>query len=124
MERILEVPSTPKPSLSKHSCGLPAIRTVDYKTLTTVQRKWLKRRQAIEPAIGHVKHDHRMDRCWLKGEQRDALHAVLCAAGFNIRWLMRATARLGLAAVHLRLQLLALIARSVWSRHRSHCCAS
>jgi IS5 family transposase len=31
-----------------------------------------------------------MDRCWLKGAEGDALHAVLCAAAFNIRWLMRA----------------------------------
>ena len=37
-----------------------------------------------------------MDRCWLKGAEGDALHAVLCAAGFNIRWLLRAIARLGL----------------------------
>jgi IS5 family transposase len=46
--------------------------------------------QDIEPVIGHAKADHRMDRCWLKGAEGDALHAVLCAAGFNIRWLMRA----------------------------------
>jgi hypothetical protein len=63
-----------------------------YKTLTATQRSWLKRRQAIEPAIGHAKADHRMDRCWLKGSEGDALHAVLCAAGFNIRWLLRAIA--------------------------------
>jgi IS5 family transposase len=30
-----------------------------------------------------------MDRNWLKGEVADAIHAVLCAAGYNIRWLMR-----------------------------------
>jgi IS5 family transposase len=54
-----------------------------YKSLTTLQRKWLRRRQAIEPAIGHAKHDNGMDRCWLKGSDGDALHAVLCAAGFN-----------------------------------------
>ncbi len=46
----------------------------------------------MEPAIGHLKADHRMDRCWLKGSEGDALHAVLCAAGFNIRWLLRAIA--------------------------------
>lgn len=69
-----------------------------FKTLTTLQRRWLKRRQAVEPTIGHLKQDHRMDRCWLKGAEGDALHTVLCAAGFNIRWLMRAIARLGLAA--------------------------
>jgi IS5 family transposase len=38
-----------------------------------------------------------MDRCWLAGATGDALHAVLCAAGYNIRWLMRVVARLGLA---------------------------
>ena len=49
------------------------------KSLTTTQRRWLKRRQTIEPAIGHAKLDHRMDRCWLGGAAGDALHAVLCA---------------------------------------------
>lgn len=64
-----------------------------YKSLNAQQRRWLKRRQAIEPTIGHTKHDHRMDKCWLKGSEGDALHAVLCAAGFNIRWLLRALRR-------------------------------
>jgi len=64
-----------------------------YKSLNAQQRRWLKRRQAIEPTIGHTKHDHRMDKCWLKGAEGDALHAVLCAAGFNIRWLLRALRR-------------------------------
>jgi hypothetical protein len=59
----------------------------------------LVRRQAIEPIIGHVKQDHGMQRCWLKGQTGDALHAVLCAAGYNLRWLLRAIIRLGLAPV-------------------------
>ena len=50
----------------------------------------------IEPTIGHLKADHRLDRCWLKGAEGDALHTVLCAAGYNLRWLMRAVRRLGL----------------------------
>lgn len=50
-----------------------------YKSLSKQQRRWLKRRQAIEPTIGHAKQDHWMDRCWLKGSEGDALHAVLCA---------------------------------------------
>jgi len=66
------------------------------KSLTEQQRRWLRRRQAIEPAIGHAKLDHRMDRCWLAGASGDALHAVLCAAGYNIRWLLRAILRKGL----------------------------
>ncbi len=43
-----------------------------------------------------LKSDHRMDRCWLAGSIGDALHTMLCAAGYNLRWLMRAVARLGL----------------------------
>lgn len=66
------------------------------KTLSNKQRRWLKRRRAIEPIIGHVKHDHGMRRCWLKGKTGDAVHAVLCAAHYNLRWLLRAIARLGL----------------------------
>lgn len=66
------------------------------KSLNRQQRRWLKRRQAVEPTIGHLKSEHRMDRCWLAGSIGDALHTVLCAAGYNLRWLMRAVARLGL----------------------------
>lgn len=74
-----------------------------FKSLTDPQRRGLKTRQAIEPAIGHTKHDNGMDRCWLKGQTGDALHAVLCAAGYNIRWLLRAIVRLGLRGLYLRL---------------------
>ena len=83
--------------------GITIIHRGKYKSLTQPQRRWLKRRQAVEPAIGHMKADHRLDRCWLAGEQGDALHAVLCAAGYNLRWLMRAVLRLGLKAIFLRL---------------------
>lgn len=69
-----------------------------YKSLSEHEKRLLKRRQAIEPAIGHTKADHRMDRCWMKGALGDALHALCCAAGYNIRWLLRAIARKGLAA--------------------------
>jgi IS5 family transposase len=59
------------------------------KSLSESEVKLLARRQAIEPIIGHLKQDHRMDRCHLKGETGDRIHAVLCAAGFNIKWLLR-----------------------------------
>jgi IS5 family transposase len=81
-----------------------------YKSLTAQQRRWLKRRQAVEPAIGHLKSDHRMDRCWLQGQLGDALHAVLCAAGYNLRWLLRAMVRLDLKALLLRPLFLSLLA--------------
>ncbi|WP_231480588.1 IS5 family transposase [Thiomonas sp. FB-Cd] len=69
------------------------------KRISSKDRKQLKRRQAIEPIIGHLKSDHRMDRCPLKGEQGDRLHAVLCAAGYNIKWLLRMIARKGVPFV-------------------------
>ncbi len=59
-------------------------------------RRLLKRRQAIESLIGHTKTDHRMDRSWLQGAVGHALHALCCAAGYNILWLLRAIVRLGL----------------------------
>ena len=60
------------------------------------ERKLLKRRQAVEPALGHLKADYRMNRCWPKSSMGDALHALSCAVGYNLRWLMRAVVRLGL----------------------------
>ena len=69
--------------------GLSIKHRGKFKTLSKTERKNLKRRQAIEPIIGHLKQDHRMDRCHLKGETGDRIHAVLCAAGFNIKWLLR-----------------------------------
>jgi IS5 family transposase len=83
--------------------GIEIIHRGRYKTMTNQHKRWLKRRQAIEPMIGHVKSDNRMDRCWLQGALGDALHALSCAAGYNIRWLLRAIARLGLKVVFLRL---------------------
>lgn len=59
------------------------------KQLTPSEWRWLKRRQAVEPTIGHLKAEHRMRRCHLKGQLGDALNAVLAAAGYNLRWLMR-----------------------------------
>ena len=46
--------------------------------------------------IGHLKADRRMNKCHLKGSLGDSLHAVLCAAGFNIRWLLRMIAKKGI----------------------------
>ncbi len=71
--------------------------------LTQQQKRWLRRRQAIEPGIGHLKQDHRMNRCYLQGALGDTLNALCSAVGYNLRWLMRAVVRLNLAAAFLRL---------------------
>jgi IS5 family transposase len=78
--------------------GLTITHRGRAKRLDAEGLKLIKRRNAIEPVIGHLKADHRMDRCHLKGEIDDRLHAVLCAAGYNIRWLLRAIVRKGVTA--------------------------
>ncbi len=55
------------------------------RSLTSRLRKLLRRRSAIEPEIGHMKSDGRLARCPLKGTIGDALYAVLCGCGHNIR---------------------------------------
>ena len=63
---------------------------------TPGERRWrrsrLRRRSVIEALIGHMKVDGLMDRNWLKGTAGDAMHAILCAAGQNLRLLLRAIA--------------------------------
>jgi len=49
---------------------------------------WMKRRAAVEPGIGHLKREHRMDRNRLKGTLGDRLNAVLSAAGMNFSKLL------------------------------------
>lgn len=56
--------------------------------MTPALRKALRRRSAIEPTIGHMKTDGRLARCPLKGMIGDALFAVLCACGHNIRLIL------------------------------------
>jgi IS5 family transposase len=79
-----------------------------YKRLSDKERTLLKRRQAIEPIIGHLKSDHRLNRCHLKGADGDAIHAVLCAAGYNIRWLLRMIRKKGIRLYFFLIKLLAL----------------
>ena len=52
-------------------------------------RKKCKTRAAVEPIIGHVKHDCRMAKNYLKGTVvGDVINANLAAAGFNFRGLL------------------------------------
>jgi IS5 family transposase len=52
--------------------------------------RWMKRRAAIEPSIGHLKQERRMERCRLKGTEGDKVNAVLSAAGMNFSKLLAA----------------------------------
>jgi IS5 family transposase len=71
--------------------------------LTPRLGKLLRRRSAIEPEIGHMKSDGRLARCALKGTIGDALFAVLCGCGHNIRKIL----------AHLRALLAVLLANLI-----------
>ena len=60
-----------------------------YKGASRSERRRRRRRSAVEPKIGHLKSDHRMNRCFLAGLRGDATNAVLAAAGANMRKLLR-----------------------------------
>jgi transposase, IS5 family len=93
----------------------PRVMVIDrskIKKMDKDERAALKRRQAVEPVIGHLKSDHRMRRCHLKGSLGDQLHAMCCAAGYNIQWLLRVILKLGLGLLALGIITSAVIQRA------------
>ena len=69
--------------------GVQILRSGQRRGVTRTMRAMIKRRSAIEPTIGHMKSDGRLARNPLKGALGDALHAVMCGAGHNIRLLLK-----------------------------------
>jgi IS5 family transposase len=67
--------------------GRPKKKDTRYQRFKARQR--FRRRAAIEPVIGHLKHDHRMARSYLKGAVGDAINLFMAAAAFNFRKWMR-----------------------------------
>lgn len=51
--------------------------------------KWMKRRAAVEPGIGHLKQEHRLNRNRLRGEQGDMHNVILSASGMNFHKLLK-----------------------------------
>lgn len=49
-----------------------------------------RRRAAIEPIIGHLKHDYRLSRNWLKGSQGDEINLYMAACAWNMKKWMAA----------------------------------
>lgn len=52
-------------------------------------RARFRRRAAIEPIIGHLKTDYRLERNYLKGVIGDSINLMLAAAAFNFKKWMR-----------------------------------
>jgi IS5 family transposase len=58
------------------------------RRMTPSIKREMRRRAAVEPVIGHIKNEHRMDRNYLAHSSGDAINAVLAAAGYNFRLLL------------------------------------
>ncbi len=65
-------------------------------------KRHLRRRSAVEPEIGHMKADGLLGRNFLKGMKGDAINAVLCGAGHNLRKILARTRPLCLDSWRLR----------------------
>ena len=85
--------------------GKAAIHVDKRRRGRTPQTLWrrMKRRAAVEPSIGHLKTEHRLERNRLKGVGGDAINAILSAASMNFQKLMRAA---GLLFAHIIFDLL------------------
>lgn len=68
--------------------GVRILRSGQKRGITRTLKAMINRRSAIEPAIGHMKMDGRLGRNPLKGALGDALHAVMCGAGHNLRLIL------------------------------------
>ena len=53
------------------------------------KHKLFCKRAGIEPAIGHLKADHRLSRNFYKGVKGDAINVLLAAAAYNFKRAMR-----------------------------------
>ncbi len=69
--------------------GIHVLRFGPKRGTTCELHGMMKRRSAIEPTIGHMKTDGQPGRNWPNGTLGDAMHAVLCSAGHNVRLLLR-----------------------------------
>jgi transposase, IS5 family len=59
------------------------------RRVTPAIKRQMRRRSAVEPVIGHIKNEHRMDRNFLAHKQGDAINPILAAMGYNFRLILK-----------------------------------
>src|SRR5690625_2773909 len=80
----------------KHDYTGTSLIHVDRRRRGNIPRntwRWMKRRAAIEPTLGHLKDNKRLDRKRLKGVLGDKINVILSAAGMNFHSIMKTLAR-------------------------------
>ena len=73
-ETQILLPKPPKKNISRHQANK--------------LRKLHRKRASIEPIIGHIKQDHRLNRNFYKGIIGDNINIMLAAAAFNFKRMM------------------------------------
>lgn len=71
-----------------HPRGVEVLIKTSKQSRPNLKQK-LKRRNAIEPIIGHAKQGHLLGRNFLQGQVGDSINALLAGCGFNLRKLFR-----------------------------------
>jgi transposase, IS5 family len=68
--------------------NIPVYLPKPDKNISQARRKHHRCRAAIEPVIGHLKHDYRMLRNFLKGSYGDSINVMMAAAAMNFKRMM------------------------------------
>ena len=89
----------------------------DTKYQKEKKREKFRRRAAIEPIIGHLKSDHRMETNYLKGFIGDEINLLLAASAFNLKKWMNNFIRL-LFAIKICLLICALLQQKQTEREK------
>jgi len=71
-----------------HPPGVKVLIVRATAKVTATVKALFKRRSAIEPIIGHTKHDHGLCRNHLHGSVGDKMNALLVGCGFNLAKLL------------------------------------
>lgn len=59
------------------------------RNVTPAIKRQMRRRSAVEPVIGHIKNEHRMDRNYLAHQAGDAANPILAAVGYNFSLILK-----------------------------------
>jgi len=69
--------------------GVSILRPGLKRGITRAMRRMIRKRSAIEARISHMKNKSKLGKNRLRGEIGDAIHAVLCVAGYSFRLLIK-----------------------------------
>ena len=86
----IDVKTTRRVALTKFISN-PFLNSPAYgrSLISVIPAACFRVKAAIEPGVGHLKREHRMDLNRLKGAQGDRLNAILSACGMYFQKLLR-----------------------------------